>query len=466
MNKILLLLLSFSLFFISKVDAQQRSAPPSEYESLLQRADQPRAYTNHIVIPKTDGSATFGVTFRLDYDFIPFLRVRRGMNPDPEDAEYFAPVRMGLEIFEGHVNESRRADRQRQTRSVFRENYRDTVFVRTFEETKSRFDHAQGFLSTTLQPGKYNYNLQLARGESVREQSSQRRNVSIAELDTLKSAGIVLLSNIERSDDNATATLLNFGSNVLYGQNYDLLFILPDDDSEEYQLSVYRLRSGDSTRKAESSPTYEATLNRDDTFKGRNARLEKSGDDINLRIDRSDSGIRFGSLSVPNNEFENARYKLELKNGEGELISERIVNSQWLDMPVSLLNIDVAINMLRFIVDDDKLRQLRSGSSSEKERKFREFWAERDPTPDTEFNELMAEYYSRIDRAYERFTTPQNPGFETDQGRSFIVYGEPRNITREFPTNAPTKEIWEYRNRTLVFEATTGFGDFRLVEER
>jgi len=132
---------------------------------------------------------------------------------------------------------------------------------------------------------------------------------------------------------------------------------------------------------------------------------------------------------------------------------------------VSLYNLDVAIEMLRFIVSDSELRRINSGSASERERKFREFWAQRDPTPDTEFNELMAEYYRRIDHAYRNFSSLQTPGFDTDQGKAYILYGAPLNVERRLPSGSPAREIWEYPNRTLIFEATTGFGDFRLISE-
>jgi GWxTD domain-containing protein len=146
-------------------------------------------------------------------------------------------------------------------------------------------------------------------------------------------------------------------------------------------------------------------------------------------------------------------------------VDARRVNSQWLDMPVSLYNLDIAIEMMKFIVDENQLSRLRSGSTAEKEQKFRDFWKQRDPSPNTEFNELMAEYYNRIDYAYKNFSSMQTPGFETDQGRAYILYGPPENIERRLPADAPTREVWEYSNRTLIFEATTGFGDFRLISQ-
>ncbi|MEX2436036.1 MAG: GWxTD domain-containing protein, partial [Balneolaceae bacterium] len=175
---------------------------------------------------------------------------------------------------------------------------------------------------------------------------------------------------------------------------------------------------------------------------------------------------KFASFMIPNQNFENASYKLTLNSsGADEPLAEKIINSQWIDMPISLYNLDVAINMMKFIVDDSELRRINSGSTAEKEQKFREFWKERDPSPNTEFNELMTEYYKRIDYTYSNFSSLQIPGYETDQGRAYILYGPPNNVERRFPTNSPTREIWEYQGKTLIFEATTGFGDFELISE-
>ena len=44
--------------------------------------------------PSDDG-ATVGALFRLDYDLIPFLRVRPDMSNATTNAEYFAPIQMG-----------------------------------------------------------------------------------------------------------------------------------------------------------------------------------------------------------------------------------------------------------------------------------------------------------------------------------------------------------------------------------
>ncbi|HAC16787.1 MAG TPA: hypothetical protein DCE78_12715 [Bacteroidetes bacterium] len=134
-------------------------------------------------------------------------------------------------------------------------------------------------------------------------------------------------------------------------------------------------------------------------------------------------------------------------------------------MPTSLLNLDVALDNMKYIADETTIKELKRGNVSEKEAKFRAFWKEKDPTPDTDYNELMSEYYKRIDDAYKQFTTPSKPGYESDQGKIFIVYGPPENIERRFPPNGVTQEIWQYGSRTFIFNATSGFGDFELVTQ-
>jgi len=455
------------LFFIlliaapTLVEAQRTT---TTYESLLQRSDQPSSYISHVILPDENGDATVGVMFRLDYDLVPFLRVRSSTQGAPEGAEYFAPVQLGLEIFEGTHRTSRRSSSS-DTRSHFRDSYQDTIFVNSFEETRSRLDHIQGVLTTTLSPGPYNYELQLRRAQSTREQSSTRRNIQVPQYDTLSNAGLLLLSEFQQNENEASGEFLNYGENVLYGSDYELLVILPKSGSSSYNVSIHRMRSGTSA-EVMSDATFETTLSEDQIFKGSGYTIGKGDNGVKFSMEMGDEGTRFGIISVPNSQFANARFRIQVKDENDKVLASRVVNSRWLDMPVSLLNVDVAINMLRFIVSDSELRRMQSGSTADKERRFREFWEQRDPTPETEFNELMAEYYQRIDEAFRKFTTIQNPGYETDQGRAYILYGEPDNVERRLPTDRPTQEVWQYPNRTLVFEATTGFGDFRLVSER
>lgn len=466
MKKLALLFIISSLIFsVATVEAQQQQR--SMYERLLQRSDQPASYIDQLAIPLTDSTAHVGVFFRLDYDLVPFLRKRPNMTPPNPEDEYFATLRIGLEVFEGQLPESRRAARQQAT-SVFRDNWRDTVWVSNFQQTQSRYDHIQGLIQTELKSADYHYELQLNVGESTQERPSNRRNLSIPKFSEGEHAQFILAESVNINDQSISGTLLNYGNNVLYGQDFDLLVHLPsiiEESDAGLELKLFKFRP-DSNTDTESEPTYSTKLNRDQIFKASFVSMQRAEGNLQLNLNRDDEGFSYTHISIPNSEFENARYKMVLSmDGRQKPLAQRNINSQWIDMPVSLYNIDVAIDMMKFIVDANELRRLRSGSSAEKERKFREFWAERNPTPETEYNELMAEYYSRIDHAYRNFSSLQVPGFETDQGRTYILYGPPVNVERRLPPSGPAMEIWEYPNRTLIFEATTGFGDFKLISE-
>lgn len=78
----------------------------------------------------------------------------------------------------------------------------------------------------------------------------------------------------------------------------------------------------------------------------------------------------------------------------------------------------------------------------------------------------MAEYYRRIDHTYEKFSSINQPGFETDMGKIYIRRGPPDQIERRFPSGERAVEVWKYPNKTYVFRATSGFGDFKLISEQ
>jgi GWxTD domain-containing protein len=67
------------------------------------------------------------------------------------------------------------------------------------------------------------------------------------------------------------------------------------------------------------------------------------------------------------------------------------------------------------------------GTDEERDQFIEQFWLRRDPTPDTEENEFREEHYRRIQYANERFSAGV-PGWRTDRGRIYIVWGPPDEI--------------------------------------
>lgn len=136
------------------------------------------------------------------------------------------------------------------------------------------------------------------------------------------------------------------------------------------------------------------------------------------------------------------------------------------NLPVSVTDLDLAIRQARYIARDNEYELFeKAGSDDEKRTLFDEFWKRRDPNPATQRNEVMEEYYGRVQYANEHFTH-YIPGWRTDMGMVFIIFGAPNNVERHpFDIDSKPYEIWSYYeySRNVVFVDETGFGDYRLL---
>ena len=81
-----------------------------------------------------------------------------------------------------------------------------------------------------------------------------------------------------------------------------------------------------------------------------------------------------------------------------------------------------------YIISDEERKAFMQLSNEEEREQFIEaFWDRRNPNPDSEDNEFKDEHYRRIEYANEHFQAGQ-PGWMTDRGRIYIVYGPPDEI--------------------------------------
>ena len=81
-----------------------------------------------------------------------------------------------------------------------------------------------------------------------------------------------------------------------------------------------------------------------------------------------------------------------------------------------------------YIITDEERAAFKQLSNDEERDNFIEaFWQRRDPTPDTEENEYKEEHYQRIAYANEHYAAGV-PGWKTDRGRIYIVFGKPDEI--------------------------------------
>ena len=151
-----------------------------------------------------------------------------------------------------------------------------------------------------------------------------------------------------------------------------------------------------------------------------------------------------------------------------------------LDTPYKTwLNEDV----IYIISPEERAAFLQLATNEEREQFIEQFWLRRSSNPDLPGNDFKEEHYRRIAYANEHFASGI-PGWKTDRGRIYIIWGKPDEIeshptggTWERPmdqgggsTSTYPWEMWRYRylegvqeNVELEFVDPSGSGEYHLT---
>lgn len=166
-------------------------------------------------------------------------------------------------------------------------------------------------------------------------------------------------------------------------------------------------------------------------------------------------------------------YTLELSTFINDVEVKRSTRFQvrWQNMPPLIHDLDVAIRQMRYLrmtnfISVEEYETMLKAEGEEQKRLFQEFWKKHDPTPTTLENELMNEYFHRIQLANQMFSGFQQ-GWETDRGMIYIIFGEPDDVEiHSFELSTKPYIIWYYHslNRQFLFVDYTGFGDYQLAD--
>jgi GWxTD domain-containing protein len=128
-----------------------------------------------------------------------------------------------------------------------------------------------------------------------------------------------------------------------------------------------------------------------------------------------------------------------------------------------------------YIADDAERARYRQLTTDEERNHFIEqFWERRNPVPGSSPNKFREDHYRRIAYANEHFRTAAYgaPGWRSDRGHIYIVYGPPDEIeAHPKGTGKPfATELWVYRHvegtddiGSFTFLDKTGQGDYHLV---
>ena len=160
--------------------------------------------------------------------------------------------------------------------------------------------------------------------------------------------------------------------------------------------------------------------------------------------------------------------RVEVDNGNENKERSKGFSFYWLATPETTDDISLAIRQMRYLGVPDSIDNYEDAAYEDQKRFFDSFWRSRDPNPNTEINELMVEYYNRVNYANREFSNFNEGGWFSDRGRILIKFGQPDDIERHpFEIDTYPFEIWRYYSlrKIFIFADRTGFGDFRLLPE-
>ncbi|MDH5705813.1 MAG: GWxTD domain-containing protein [Candidatus Aminicenantes bacterium] len=124
------------------------------------------------------------------------------------------------------------------------------------------------------------------------------------------------------------------------------------------------------------------------------------------------------------------------------------------------------LSKVRYIITRKERKIFLELPASEKEAFQEEFWKIRDPDPETEENEFKMMYFERIETSNELFVSEGRPGWLTDRGRIYVLFGPPWDrITYPMGSDpwSRCQEIWYYGGFPVLFIDSTCTGQYKLV---
>jgi GWxTD domain-containing protein len=125
--------------------------------------------------------------------------------------------------------------------------------------------------------------------------------------------------------------------------------------------------------------------------------------------------------------------------------------------PVPVTTFADMIGYLRFFASDARLRTLSAAPVQGRGTAWANFYRETDQSPETMQNEALNAYLERVRYADAQFTEGATPGWRTDRGMVWLLFGQYDVAVDPFGSSTDRSErgrtlLWEYRSLNLAVE--------------
>ena len=413
--------------------------------SLYPTLDSPREplYSELRALPhKSSDSMMILALFRIQYDVLVFEKSNsfRG--------EFVAMPSLEIEL--------------KDTNGIIRGRvqWKDSVFAKTFEQSNDESMYAFGMRSLILQNNHYVATLSL---------TDKGRVIKKMRLPTLavREIGQPFFTSGNPFSDAFTPDIFN--GNIPFSQFRQYAIFPMSSDISIASASLNRQRANEEYAKHVKPATATKTELRKDVFiMPEHMEESASARPFPLLINEVE-GMNVLIVQFPDNVIAPGRYSIVLQHAvkKGKKDSTRFdVTCQWEEMPKTLMSAEYARQVMRYLLTDDEFDKLSANTDVDIRRNIIDWWKRNDPTPTTIYDEPMAEYFRRADRAFTEFQTmSEADGNMTQRGKIALLYGFPKKRDTEIPAQGVKKEIWTYPspiNKRFTFVQQSG-KNFALI---
>jgi len=410
-----------------------------------------RLYADVMVVPRQGAdSADLFVSFRVAHDVLTFTRVTDQAN---NAGNFWAEFTLSVEV--------------RDSIGVIRSRtrFKDTAYVNSYDESVDRAGMHRGSCRVGIAPGRYRVML-----ETLSQRDANKRSVTLPtvfyapQADQLRVPGFIATERKETSTWSVEP--LVFNRNVPFGSKPCMaVFITGDPAGVQYDYIVRQLPYGPKDIRWWVDADYSGNVRSRTDIVVRGQLEPNSSARLMLT---AQSSSPFGLVMVPIDapQLVPGNYIVRLVKRGGRDTMDMPFQVQWELMPQSLRTLSYALESLVYICPPEQLDSLNDGGDVQNRERLMAWWRRTDPTPETAYNERLAEYYSRVDHASVAFTSANEPdGVFTDRGKVFILFGRPSKIEKRLSRSGASIETWIYRSgvrKTYEFEISND-GVFKLT---
>jgi GWxTD domain-containing protein len=422
-------ILFFSFLLISSSIFGQ---PDNDQPPFLQRLP----FESEIIsLPRIDGDFSVYFIYKIPYRMLVFERKEESFN---------AGFRVIVEISD------------KDSKLVARDIKDSRVIVNDFESTNDYNLFLQDFLNFKIKSGEYKVATLISDMNSTGELPIQPKELNLEESkDKLVQHPLVISSGEIMCDNQKAFILANSGGNVPFSSDIFHL-VIPVTDTLINEINITIENNDEVIISTKVNESYVIPIG-----------ITECEKYLSVTTNPETIFLRNFVLRNANEKLTEGEVTLKVINEEKSIDEKYKSKIVWFNKPFSLMDPEKAIEFLSYIESDSVVNSLLDQNSFDYLKVLYDYWSKFDPTPETAYNEVMFEFYSRVDHTLKEFKgIGKGNGAKSDRGIVYIRFGKPDKIERSSNPQGQVMEIWTYSNpeRKFTFVDKKGIGNFSLTE--